>query len=92
MSISQMLQMFTALPQLMESLKQMGPEEKSRFAVQLGLQGEEHDTAIKILTAFQEGRQLSSEDQDMAQKLLEKGLKMNNLDLASVMQMMSGVK
>ena len=92
MSFSQMLQMLTILPQLMEGLKKMGPEEKGRFVEQLGLQGEEQDTAIKILTAFQEGQQLSVEDQEMAQKILEKGLKMNNLDLANVMQMMSGVK
>lgn len=92
MSLSQMLQLLTTLPQLMESVKQMGPEDQRKFARQLGLQGEEQETVIKILTAFQEGRQLAPEDQELAQNLLEKGLKQNNLDIASVMQMMSGLK
>jgi len=92
MSLTQLLQIVASLPQFMEKVKKMGPEEKRSFVQALGLEAEEQDTAINILTAFQEGRQLSPEEQEMAQKLLEKGLKINNLDIASVMQMMSGLK
>lgn len=92
MGMSQMLQVLAALPQLLESIKQMGPEEKRRFAAQLGLNEEETETVSKILSAFQEGHDLSPEDQSKAQIILEKGLKMNDLDIAGVMQMMSGLK
>ncbi len=92
MSLSQMLQILSVLPQFMENIKTMGSEEKRKFAEQLGLQKDEQEAAVRILDAFQEGRQLSPEEQETAQKLLEKGLQINNLDLAEVMQMLSGIK
>ena len=92
MSVSQMLQIFSALPQLLEGMKKMGPEEKRRFVEQLGLTGEDQEAAVNLLTAFQEGQQVTPEEQVKAQRLLEKCLKMNNMDLNSVLQMMSAVK
>lgn len=91
MSLSQMLEMLTMLPKFMEGIKKMGPEEKKQFIQQLGLEGEEQETALRILEAYQEGRQLSAEDQVLAQKLLEKGLQKNNLDMKGVMDMLSGL-
>lgn len=92
MSLSQMLGMLTILPKLMDSVKQMSTEEKRKFAQQLGLQGEEEEAVLKILDAYQEGQQLSAEDQEMAQKLLEKGLQMNNLDMAGLLEMISDLQ
>ncbi|MGB3973482.1 MAG: hypothetical protein WBL58_04945 [Peptococcia bacterium] len=92
MSLNKMLEMFTMLPKFMDSVKQMSPEEKYKFVQQLGLEGEEQEAALRILDAYQSGQPLSAEDQAMAQKLLEKGLEINNLDLGGLLEMLSSMQ
>lgn len=84
MSLTQFMQALSVLPQIIESLKKMGESEKLNFVEQLGLEGEEKAAAYDIITCFQEEKTLTAGQQVMAQKLLEKALQMNNLDLATI--------
>lgn len=84
MSMSALLQAMTALPQVIETVKKMNEDDKRRFVSQLGLEGEELETAIAMITCFQEGKSLTPEQQRAAQPLLEKALFMNNLDLKHI--------
>lgn len=85
MSMNEILQAMKFLPQFMEMLKKMTEEDKNRLVEQLGLQGEEKETALKIFTCFQEGRTLSPEERQGAMVLFTKALSMNNLDLSTLM-------
>ncbi len=87
MSLSQILQIMSALPQIVENIKKMSPEEKNAFVQSLGLEGEEKEAAYTIITRFQESKPLNPEEQVKAQGLLEKALKMNNLDLSTLLSM-----
>ncbi|QNB46498.1 hypothetical protein BR63_09350 [Thermanaerosceptrum fracticalcis] len=87
MSLTQMLQIMSALPQIVETIKKMGPGEKDVFVQSLGLEGEEKEAAYTVITRFQEGKQLSPDEQVKAQILLEKALKMNNMDLSTLLNM-----
>lgn len=90
MSLTQMLQMISALPQIVEAVKKMGPGEKDAFIQSLGLEGDEKEAAYTVITRFQEGKPLNPDEQVKAQVLLEKALKMNNLDLSTLLNL--GVK
>jgi len=85
MSLSQFMQALSVLPQIVESIKKMGDSEKLNFVEQLGLEGEEKTAAYDIITCFQENKALNDEQQILAQKLLEKALLMNNLDLSTIL-------
>ena len=84
MSLSQFVQALSALPQIVESIKKMGDNEKLNFVEQLGLEGEEKAAAYDIITCFQENKPLTAEQLAMAQKLLDMALQMNNLDLSTI--------
>lgn len=84
MSMNALFQAMAALPQIIETVKKMSEEDKKRFVAQMGLQGEEEELAIQMITCFQEGKSLTLEQQRVAQPLLEKALLMNNLDLKHV--------
>ena len=87
MSLNQFMQALSMLPQIVDSLKKMGESEKLNFVEQLGLEGEEKAAAYNIITCFQEGRTLNAEQQVMAQRLLDKALQMNNLDLSMILNL-----
>ncbi|MBZ4653895.1 MAG: hypothetical protein JG781_1234 [Peptococcaceae bacterium] len=82
-----MLQIMSALPQIVEAVKKMGSEEKDTFVQSLGLEGEEKEAAYTVITRFQEGKPLSPDEQVKAQVLLEKALKMNNMDLSTFLNL-----
>lgn len=90
MSLSQLIQAISIFPQMVNSIKKMSPEEKNNFVAELGLEGGEKDAALNIITCFQEGRALTPEEQVAAQALLDKALKMNNLDLGTLLSMNIG--
>lgn len=87
MSLSQLIQALSMLPQITESIKRMDEKEKNRFIDQLGLEGEERDMAFKVITCFQQGKTLSPEEQTAAQGLFEKALQMNELDMSSLFKL-----
>lgn len=87
MGMGQFLQAMTMLPQIINNVKKMNDEEKENFVNQLCLEGEEREVAMKIITCFQEGRQLDSDDQIIAQKLLDKALDINGLDMSALMNL-----
>lgn len=92
MGISQFFQAMSMLPQIVESIKKMNDEEKENFICQLGLEGEEREGAMKIITCFQEGRQLAPEEQAMAQKLLDRALTINGVDMSTIMNLSMNMK
>jgi len=89
-SFLELVQAFSALPQIIESVKSMSAEDKEGFLIQLGLEDQEKEAALNILNAFQEGKTLSPEEQEMAQNLLERALEMNKLDLDTLLNLNLG--
>ena len=89
-SFLELVQAMSALPQIIESVKSMSAAEMESFLGQLGLEGQGKEDAINILTAFQEGKTLSPEEQMTAQNLLDKALTMNKLDLDTLMSLNLG--
>lgn len=87
MSIGQFMQALSALPQIIESIKKMNAEDKKNFVEKLGLEGEEKETAINIISCFQEGKPLSPQEQISAQKLMEKALQMSNLNMSDLLNL-----
>ncbi len=83
-SLSQFMQALTMLPQIVDKVKSMDESEKEQFIEQLGLEGKEKETAYNVITCFQEGKNLSAEEQEAAQVLLEKALEINELDMSSL--------
>ncbi|MCR4441414.1 MAG: hypothetical protein QHH10_04630 [Peptococcaceae bacterium] len=84
MGLEQFMKALSMLPQIVESIKKMDEKEKMSFVEKLGLDGEEKETAYNILTCFQEGKPLSPDQQGVAQKLLEKAMEFNKIDLAAL--------
>ncbi len=89
-SFLQFVQAISSLPQIIETVKNMSAEDKEKFVGQLGVESQEKEDALNILTAFQEGKTLSPQEQATAQKLLDKALKMNKLDLDTLMSLNIG--
>jgi len=87
LNMLQLMQAMSSLPLIMETVKNMGEEEKEEFLGQLGLEGAQKKDAHTILTAFQEGETLGPEEQTKAQALLEKALQMNMLDLETLLSL-----
>lgn len=87
LSLSDLLQAMSMLPQITLSLKNMTAQERGAFVSQLGLEGEEREAALTLIKAFQEGRQLTGEEQVLAQRMLEKALSMHDFDLSSILEL-----
>lgn len=81
MGMDQFVKALSMLPQISASIKKMTEEEKRNFVQQLGLEGEEKETAYNIITCFQEGKKLEPGQQKIALQLFEKAMQMNQLDL-----------
>jgi len=86
MGLQQILQALNSLPQIIEALKKMSEQDKEEFVNKLGLQGEERDHALCILSRFQKGESLTKEEQNAAQNLFLKALEMNDLDLTDLLK------
>jgi hypothetical protein len=84
--MEQFVQAITMLPQIAEAIKKMSDEEKNSFVERLGLEGEEKATAYEIINCFQEGKTMETAQQKAAYQLLEKALRMNQLDLSGIMK------
>ena len=89
-SFLELVQAISALPQIIESVKSMSSEGMESFISQLGLEDQEKEDAINILTAFQEEKTLSPEEHATAQNLLDKALQTNGLDLGTLMSLNVG--
>lgn len=89
LSLGQFFQAMAVLPQVMESIKQMSDADKENFIDQLGLEGEEKRLAIRVISCFQEGQELSPSEKEAAQILLEKALTLHNLDLVTLLNLNS---
>ncbi len=83
--MSEFMKALSSLPQIVEAIKKMKQEEIEHFVGQLGLDGEDKEYAQRILTSFQQGKELSLPEQIAAQKLLNKALEMGSMDLTSVL-------
>lgn len=86
MSMNQLLQALNYLPQIVDKLKTMDEAEKEEFISKLELQGEEKGNAFKILSRFQKGETLSTEEQMAAQGLFLRALEMNDLDFSDILK------
>ncbi len=84
MGMNQFIQSLAALPQIVDSVKNMNEQEKEQFVGLLGLENEERETAINLISCFQEGRSLDLQEQQAAQGLFEKALQMNDLSVADL--------
>ncbi|MGI6588647.1 MAG: hypothetical protein ACOX2N_07770 [Peptococcia bacterium] len=87
MGVQQFLQALNYLPQIVEMLKKMNAEAKEEFINKLGLEGEERENALKILSRFQKGETLTKEEQKAAQELFLKALEMNDLNITDLFKL-----
>lgn len=87
LSLKDLFQAMSMLPQITDSIKNMNPQEKTSFVEQLGVEGEEREAAFNLITAFQEGRQLTAEEQRAAQHMLDKALNMQELNIFSILNL-----
>lgn len=84
MALDQFMKALSMLPQIADTIKAMGEEEKRNFIEQLGLQAEEKETAYEIISSFQQGKTIGPEQQKAAYKLLEMALKKSDLDISAL--------